>query len=504
MNPLSRLSKSLSKSLSRPSNDKESTQQQSLLSALPANSNGNGNGNGNCNDNGNGNPHKPCNPHEPCNPHKSCPSPCVPPSPAIVRQNEAYYIRVKAAYKEFLRPLPDHPTNGDEALYPNRIANFSKALPHDTLGVVDPTAYDSMLFALQTQDPSNFDEIPMGSMPSVKLTDPQAAYAFDLEGADSSSLAISPAPTFASAQQASETVELYNMALMRDVNFDKYDTSPLTTNAVIYLNACSDFRGPKIGGQVTQSTLFRGNLTGSLNGPFLSQYLYQPFAYGALSIVQKSRETSVNSDYLYTLTSWLQVQNGTPVPQPTFPNARHIINARDLAEYVHVDALYEPYLNALLYLLGIGTPLNSGNPYIKNPSQVGFGTFGGAHILSLLAEVSNRAIKAAWSQKWLHRRCRPEAFCNRVDLTKTNQATDPIHPDLLTSQVLIDINTKWNTFFLPTAFPEGSPTHPSYPAGHATVAGACVTLLKAWFDATGVYAFMYIYEYIFTYESIDI
>ena len=32
------------------------------------------------------------------------------------------------------------------------------------------------------------------------------------------------------------------------------------------------------------------------------------------------------------------------------------------------------------------------------------------------------------------------------------------------------------------AFPEGSPTHPSYGAGHATVAGACVTVLKAFFD----------------------
>jgi hypothetical protein len=34
------------------------------------------------------------------------------------------------------------------------------------------------------------------------------------------------------------------------------------------------------------------------------------------------------------------------------------------------------------------------------------------------------------------------------------------------------------------AFPEGSPTHPAYGAGHATVAGACTTILKAWFDAT--------------------
>jgi hypothetical protein len=39
-----------------------------------------------------------------------------------------------------------------------------------------------------------------------------------------------------------------------------------------------------------------------------------------------------------------------------------------------------------------------------------------------------------------------------------------------------------NNFLLPQAFPEGCPTHPSYGAGHATVAGACVTILKAYFD----------------------
>ena len=38
------------------------------------------------------------------------------------------------------------------------------------------------------------------------------------------------------------------------------------------------------------------------------------------------------------------------------------------------------------------------------------------------------------------------------------------------------------SYLLPMAFPEGSPMHPSYGAGHATVAGACVTILKAFFD----------------------
>ena len=39
---------------------------------------------------------------------------------------------------------------------------------------------------------------------------------------------------------------------------------------------------------------------------------------------------------------------------------------------------------------------------------------------------------------------------------------------------------------LPMAFPEGAPTHPAYGAGHATVAGACVTILKAWFDESHI------------------
>ena len=37
---------------------------------------------------------------------------------------------------------------------------------------------------------------------------------------------------------------------------------------------------------------------------------------------------------------------------------------------------------------------------------------------------------------------------------------------------------------MPQAFPEGSPTHSSYGSGHATVAGTCVTILKAFFDET--------------------
>ncbi|CAN5834761.1 hypothetical protein BH18ACT11_BH18ACT11_02990 [soil metagenome] len=108
--------------------------------------------------------------------------------------------------------------------------------------------------------------------------------------------------------------------------------------------------------------------------------------------------------------------------------------------------------------------------------------FGGPHLLSLLTEVATRALKAVWFQKWFaHRRLRPEAFGGRIHNHKTGAKNYPIDPEILNSSVLDDVFDKYGTYLLPQAFPEGSPTHPAYGAGHATVAGACVTILKAWF-----------------------
>ena len=47
-------------------------------------------------------------------------------------------------------------------------------------------------------------------------------------------------------------------------------------------------------------------------------------------------------------------------------------------------------------------------------NQSGFITFGGPHVLDLLARVANHALKAAWYHKWVvHRRLRPEEFGGR-------------------------------------------------------------------------------------------
>ena len=144
----------------------------------------------------------------------------------------------------------------------------------------------------------------------------------------------------------------------------------------------------------------------------------------------------------------------------------------------------------------MGAPLNPGNPYPMT-NQTGFGTLGEPNFKGLVAEVATRALKAVWyPEKWfVHRRLRPEVYAGRIHhkLSGTPGADKyPFHHaefPKLQNTVLPRIKSHNTAYFtggdswlLPMAFPEGSPTHPAYGAGHATVAGACVTVLKALFD----------------------
>src|SRR6476660_7223818 len=101
------------------------------------------------------------------------------------RANQAYRIRLEAAQLERDIPEAAHPTNGDEDLYPNKIGNYSKGLPHDDAGEADPKAYETLLRALTTAQPADFEAIVMGSAdPALqrKFVNPQAGMAFNLEG----------------------------------------------------------------------------------------------------------------------------------------------------------------------------------------------------------------------------------------------------------------------------------------------------------------------------------
>jgi hypothetical protein len=412
---------------------------------------------------------------------------------AVQRRNASYKYRVRTAAEEFHVPIPAHASNGDETLFPNFIGNFSKGLPHDANGEVVPSAYNKLLAAVNSGKPADFNAIPMGGVSATPLINPQSGLAFDLIGTDSHQLLEPPAPPVASAWRAGEAVENYWMALLRDVPFSQYGSDPIAQAAIADLNKLSDFRGPKVGGNVTAGTLFRGFTAGDVIGPYISQYFYPTLAFGAGQIVQQYLTYNPGSDSMTDFASFLSCQNGTPSGSNSLdPTRRYLRNGRDIGAWVHVDVLYQAYFHACLYLVGIGAKLNPGNPYAPgNPAaanQTGFGTFGVPYLKAILAAVSSRALKAQWFQKWyVHRALRPEAYGGLVHLKKTNTKPNyPINSEVLDSDAVARTFSNNGTYLLPMEFHEGCPQHPAYGSGHATVGGACVTILKAFFDETQV------------------
>ncbi|MCC6155808.1 MAG: vanadium-dependent haloperoxidase, partial [Candidatus Hydrogenedentes bacterium] len=317
------------------------------------------------------------------------------------------------------------------------------------------------------------------------LRNPQAGMAFDIEGPDAHHVTMPPVPRIDSAEHSAEMCELYWMALARDVHFSDYGTDSTIADACADMSVLSDFSGPTDSGVVNPFNIFRGSAAGDLAGPYVSQFMLKKIPYGTLSISQRQRTAMPGVDYITDFANWLAIQNGAnPSSVPaTDPTNRYIRNGRDLAAYVQIDALYEAYLNACLILLGMGAPVDAGNPYAGASTTDSFGTFGGPHVLSLVTEVATRALKAVWFQKWyVHRRLRPEEFGGRVHQHLVDAKNYPIDSEILESQAVQEVFERFGTYLLPQAFPEGSPLHPAYGSGHATVAGACVTVLKAWFD----------------------
>jgi hypothetical protein len=209
---------------------------------------------------------------------------------------------------------------------------------------------------------------------------------------------------------------------------------------------------------VTPQTLFRDVYAGCTTGPYISQFLLQPVHFGAQRIDTTILTNQPGVDFNTDFANWLSVIDGCqPLPSPAIAAGIRVYahNGRAVAQYVHTDFLYQAYFVAAVNLLGgAGTVYlgDAGNPYgqvIDNtgtglplpvgrsgsPADIGFGTFGAPAIATLVCEVATRALK--------HQ-------------------------------------------FLPQAFPEGSPLHTAYGSGHATVAGACVTGLKWFFDESEI------------------
>ena len=419
------------------------------------------------------------------------------------RSEEAMEIRIEAAKAERAVLAPPHTTNGDEERYADKCGTYTKALLQDAPGRVNLHAYRSFKTALHSRNSADFEEIIMGG--ARKLTGPQAGLAFDMEGCDSQKFGnapspacqetvviVPPAPALASPAYATELIELYWASLLRDVPFTQYPSNSVAAQAAAELSRLPDYAGPRGGGQVTPNLLFRGAFPGETAGPYISQFFITPTFFGQQPISQQQVSYQENVDYLTDLASWALIQNGgtTGLQNQSDSQFRFEHSGRDLSAWTHTDVLYQGYFVAFLVLNTLGAPANPGIIYSNSKTQAGFATFGGPHCSGMLGEVAYRALERSWYQKWfVHRRHRPESGGGIVHLVRTGQGSSidgTPHDNVLNSQALQSSFSKYGSYLLSQAFPEGSPTHPSYPTGHGVVAGACITILKFFFDGNFV------------------
>ena len=410
------------------------------------------------------------------------PTSCTPPV-SNARVLDSFARRFNTATQEALVPVPAPIRNGDELLA-DHCGTYTKAIKQKSPGIVDPAAYATFTAAIAAGTYPAFEAVTLGG--SRTLNGPMGAYATTFFGADSIQFATPPPPKVVSKEYATELVELYWCSLLRDVAFMEYHSNPIAQAAATELSGLPGYAGPSPGA-VTPALLFRGKFDGETIGPYMSQFLLAATNFGSLPVEQRYRTYVKDVDYMPDEVTWSDVQNGIPtgVMDEPDPVLRYLRNGRGLAAWTHVDELFQAYFTAYLVLSSMKVPVNPGSPYAMAKKQNGFGTFGGPDFASVLAQVAKIALNAVWYQKWvIHLRHRPESGGGLVHYHKTYGTPYDAIPDnnVLNSKAVQQSFAKYGTYLLSQAFPEGSPAHPAYPTGHGTVGGACITILKFFFD----------------------
>ncbi len=436
----------------------------------------------------------------------------------------AYQRRLACAYNENYN-VPNYninkENNGDETNVADYAAMFTKALAHDATTSVATTqgqqSYETLVKAVKDGKQATYDAIVRASAGARKFVNPQCSAAWALIGRDSSLVPFTLPPTLDSRWAACEMAEVYLKAICRDVHFADYGTGQgtdldpsdgqsITNKAVAVLNAYgNDYKGPKNGGVVDASVLFRGTAAGCLVGPYVSQFMWLDLhrLNQALLTIKQYVPISDSREFGVPWDDFIDIQDGL-VPQDYVPSdfsgQRYAIDGRDIGTWVHNDLPADSYDQAFNILLNNGFPMAPNLPYYdgSTPNEDAFATMGPPDVSHLIGAITVYALKHAWAHKWrADRRLRPEAMAglaHRVELTMQNPYG--LNSDLFATLGGVNVmdwilskneeqdpgNPAYQTYLLPLMYPEGSPTHPSYPAGHAVIAGAATTVMKALID----------------------
>jgi hypothetical protein len=369
----------------------------------------------------------------------------------VSRAQLAYDRRVAAASAERDTWQPSL-SNGDEQRYVDRdyAGSFTKGLPHDKSGRVNNEAFRAMRSAIDARDVKLLDP---HTSPILKgliedtLTDDTC-----LGGCDPFGIPLVPPARLDESQTANDAIELAWLALTRDIPFAAYETDPLIAAAAADLHA-------------TPQTVFRPSGPAAI-GPLLSQLVLADIPRPPYGSFQQRYDLFVaHRDYLVTQSDWLAAQNGVRVPNgPAFESTkRYVTTGRDLAAWV--TSPNSPFGEVIAIIDAL-------------PPEAHTDLWDTDSVLGMLGLANDVAGIGTFYQKFVvHLRLRPEALFGLLNEDKRGVRLDP---SLRASPALEHLRKANGTVLLPQAYPNGSPTHPSYPAAHATHAGAAATIVKAY------------------------
>ena len=123
-------------------------------------------------------------------------------------------------------------------------------------------------------------------------------------------------------------VELYWMALLRDVNFNDYETKSSRKKPPA-ISPGFRISGPKDrwSGNSADS-LSRQVSPAATDGPYISQFLLQPAGFGAQEVDQRINTNAADEDFGTSFSEWLDIQNGLQPIQTLTPGGKSFMRKR--------------------------------------------------------------------------------------------------------------------------------------------------------------------------------
>ena len=392
-------------------------------------------------------------------------------------------------------------------------------------------------------DTREIENIGINPASGMKLVDPNCKFTKSACLPTPTTYTPQPFPEWGSIDSMGQLAEIYMMSWLRDISFDDFTNTSHPQYSLI--TQCCTMLNTLMGSQsqytpilpATPANLFRGQTKGDKLGCYISQFMlyrprwnlntsvlltipaFQPHMdnihhyytdkfynipmKGAADIVHTN--TTRRTEYGLTATEFLNIEDGQYANhtypgsfKPFLTNKRHILTPRDLTTIVHADYPCELAMRAAEILLSYRCPLNKHNPYRMNilSGETGpFVLFSGAELYNLIGEVTREALRLVWYYKYTNFTARPEEIAGKIHYEANNILEHAEIQTMLNNVAFrnilnehktqnakqVPISSSYHTL-MPLVYPEGSPTHPSCPAGHAVAGAAACALMKAYFD----------------------